>query len=97
MHFSRVTLKTPCTSTLKSNVALSGLKAHVKLKATLGVGMKNVVALYINQVERVEQHLDEMESFSITNSSTKQWLRRYAQFHVTLLNPNISRSQPKLF
>lgn len=58
MHFSRVTLKTPCSSTLKSNLALPGLKAHVKLKATLGVGMKNWVAPYINQVERCTQHLD---------------------------------------
>lgn len=58
MHFSQVTLKTPCTLTLKSNLALSGLKAHVKLKATLGVGMKNLVAPYINRVERCTQHLD---------------------------------------
>lgn len=58
MHFSQVTLKTPCSSTLKSNLALAGLKAHVKLKATLGVGMKNWVAPYINQVEHSTQHLD---------------------------------------
>lgn len=58
MHFSQVTLKTPCSLTLKSNLALPGLKAHVKLKATLGVGMKNWVAPYINQVERSTQHLD---------------------------------------
>lgn len=38
MHFSRVTLQTPCSLTLKSNLALPGLKAHVKLKATLGHG-----------------------------------------------------------
>lgn len=41
MHFLQVTPKTPCSSTLKSNLALLGLKAYVKLKATLGVGMKN--------------------------------------------------------
>lgn len=41
MHFSQVTVETPCSSTLKSNLALPGLKVHVKLKATLGMGMKN--------------------------------------------------------
>lgn len=41
MHFSRVTLKTPCSSSLKRNLTLPGLKVHVKLKATHGVGMKN--------------------------------------------------------
>lgn len=41
MHFSRVPSKTPCSSTLKSNFVLPGLKVHVKLKATLCKNMKN--------------------------------------------------------
>lgn len=41
MHFSQAELKTPCSSTLKSNLALPGLKAHVKLKTTVCGGMKN--------------------------------------------------------
>lgn len=52
MHFSQAELKTPCSSTLKSNLALPGLKAHVKLKTTVGGGMKNWVDPCINQVER---------------------------------------------
>lgn len=71
MRFSRVTPKTPCSSTLKSNLALPGLKAHVKLKATLGVGMKNLVDPYISQVECCTQ-----ECFIIINSFMgKLWLR----------------------
>lgn len=51
-------------STLKSHLALQGLKAHVKLKATLGVGIKNWVASCSNQVEHSTQHLDRrMGSF----------------------------------
>lgn len=52
MHFSQAELKTPCSSTLKSNLALPGLKAHVKLKTTVGGGIKNWVDPCINQVER---------------------------------------------
>lgn len=50
--------KTPCSMTLKSNLALQGLRAHVKSKATLGVGIKNWVASRIKQTERCAQLLN---------------------------------------